>query len=68
MRYAELVRKLRRLGFEQDRQAKGAHEVWWLAGTDRSTIVPNHRKDISKRLLHSILRDLGLTEADLDGK
>ena len=27
-RYRQITRKLRRLGFEFDRQARGSHEIW----------------------------------------
>ncbi len=47
------------------RQARGGHEVW---GNDTAkTVVPHHAsQDITARTLRSILRDLGLTESDLN--
>ena len=68
MRYAELVRKLRRLGVEFYRQGKGAHEVWWDPGTGRRATIPNHPgQEFRKKTLASILRDLGLKQEDLEG-
>ena len=66
MRYAELVRKLRRRGVEFYRQAKGSHEVWWQPATGKRTTIPNHPgREMKKRTLAAILHDLGLTEDDL---
>ena len=68
MRYSELTRKLRRLGIEFRRQARGSHEIWWDPPRKLYTIIPNHPgKEISKGTLASILRDLGLKEEDLEG-
>ncbi len=68
MRYGELTRKLRRLGIEFRRQARGSHEIWWDPKRKLYTLIPNHPgHDIKKGTLASILRDLGLTEEDLEG-
>jgi predicted RNA binding protein YcfA (HicA-like mRNA interferase family) len=67
LRYAELVRKLRRLGVEFYRQGKGSHEVWWDPATGRRTTIPNHPgREIKKKTLATILRDLELREDDLE--
>lgn len=31
--YRQVNHKLRRLGFEFDRQARGSHEIWWNPDT-----------------------------------
>ena len=68
MKYGELIRKLRKLGVEFRRQAKGSHEVWGNRRTGRYTLIPNHAgKDIKSRTLRQILKDLGLSEEDLKG-
>ena len=68
MKYSELVRKLRRLDVEFYRQAKGSHEVWWHPPTARRAMIPNHPgKEIKKKTLANILKDLGLKEEDLEG-
>jgi predicted RNA binding protein YcfA (HicA-like mRNA interferase family) len=33
-RYREVVRRLRKLGFQFDRQAAGSHEIWFNATTN----------------------------------
>ena len=66
MTYAELARKLRRVGAEFRRQAKGSHEIWWNPERKLYTLIPNHPgKEIKKSTLVKILRDLGLTEDDI---
>ncbi|MBI3361353.1 MAG: type II toxin-antitoxin system HicA family toxin [Chloroflexi bacterium] len=66
MTYRELTRKLRRLGYELYRQAKGSHEIWWSPKTRRRTTIPNHGSNpIPKGTLRRILKDLGLTQEDL---
>jgi predicted RNA binding protein YcfA (HicA-like mRNA interferase family) len=66
LRYGELVRKLRRLGFRYYGHAKGSHELWWLPKTERRTVITRHAtREIPPGTLRSILRDLELTEEDL---
>ena len=68
MTYAELTRRLRRLGIEFRRQARGSHEIWWDPKRKLYTLIPNHPgKEIKKGTFGKILRDLGLTEEDLRG-
>jgi len=64
--HAELARALRALGCELKRQAKGSHEIWYCARTNRSATVPRHTGDLPTGTLHAILRGLGLTRSDLD--
>jgi predicted RNA binding protein YcfA (HicA-like mRNA interferase family) len=65
--YAELTRKLRRLGIVFERQARGSHEVWHDPKTDRSTIIHHHPgREIKNGTLRAILRDLGLSMNDLN--
>jgi mRNA interferase HicA len=66
----ELLRRLRRLGhqrgvdvrFEEER-GKGSHGTLYFG--DRLTVLKDRRAEISRGLLHSMLRQLGLTERDL---
>jgi predicted RNA binding protein YcfA (HicA-like mRNA interferase family) len=68
MRYGELARRLRRLGIQYRRQGQGSHEVWSDPKTKRYATIPNHPgREIAKGTLARILRDLGLTEDDLNG-
>jgi predicted RNA binding protein YcfA (HicA-like mRNA interferase family) len=67
MRYRELTRKLRRLGCEFDRQARGDHEVWFNPVNRQRTTVPNWgSRDLPAGTLRGIIRDLGITRDDFD--
>ena len=60
----ELIKVLKRLGFELIRQ-KGSHSFWRHPMTLRSTVVPVHGgEDIDRSLLYEILREAGLSEEE----
>jgi predicted RNA binding protein YcfA (HicA-like mRNA interferase family) len=61
--YFEVARRLRRLGFEFDRQAKGSHEIWRHAHDGRKTTVPRHAGDLSEGTLRAVLRQADVTPA-----
>jgi predicted RNA binding protein YcfA (HicA-like mRNA interferase family) len=61
--YSEVARRLRRLGFQFDRQAKGSHEIWRHARDGRKTTVPRHPGDIAEATLRAVLRQAGVTPA-----
>ena len=60
-RYHEIIKRLKRLGFEFDRQAAGSHEIWFNSKTGRYTTVPNHPGDMPEGTLRAILREAGIT-------
>jgi predicted RNA binding protein YcfA (HicA-like mRNA interferase family) len=61
MRYAELIRRLRKLGCKFYRQGKGSHEVWWNPETGRRAIITHHtQREIPPGTLNDILKDLGI--------
>lgn len=55
-RYREIVKRLKQLGFEFDRQAAGSHEIWFCPATNRYTTIPNHPGDTPEGTLRVILR------------
>jgi mRNA interferase HicA len=67
----ELYRRLQKIGrqrgievsFEAQR-GKGSHGT--VRFGDRYTVMKDRRKEIRPGLLHAMLRQLGLTERDLD--
>jgi predicted RNA binding protein YcfA (HicA-like mRNA interferase family) len=63
-RYREIVRKLKRCGFQFDRQASGSHEIWFNPSTNRYTTVPNHPGDMPEGTLRAILRQAGIAPND----
>ncbi|MGA2379640.1 MAG: type II toxin-antitoxin system HicA family toxin [Spirochaetia bacterium] len=63
-RYREVVRRLRELGFEFDRHAKGSHEIWWNPASRRRTTVPNHPGNLPEGTLRAILKQAGISPED----
>jgi len=62
--YRELIRRLKKTGFEFDRNAKGSHEIWFNSVSNRYTTVPNHSGDISEGTVHAILKQADITPDD----
>jgi predicted RNA binding protein YcfA (HicA-like mRNA interferase family) len=42
-RYREVTKRLKKLGFEFDRQAAGSHEIWYNPATKAYTTIPNRK-------------------------
>ncbi|MEK7449566.1 MAG: type II toxin-antitoxin system HicA family toxin [Planctomycetota bacterium] len=58
----QIIRLIRKIGFEFYRSAKGSHEVWRRPRDGRHTIIPRHAgKIIKRKTLKSIINDTGLT-------
>lgn len=60
-RYRQIIKKLKALGFEFDRQAAGSHEIWFNPATGHYTTIPNHPGDMPEGTLKAILRQAGIT-------
>ena len=60
-KYTEIVRKLKKAGFEFDRHAKGSHEIWWNPASRARTTIPNHPGDIPEGTLRAILKQAGIS-------
>lgn len=60
-RYRDIVKILKKFGFEFYRQAAGSHEIWFNSQTQRFTTIPNHSGDMPEGTLRAIL-----TQADID--
>lgn len=58
-KYKEIVRKLKKAGFEFDRNTKGSHEIWWNPVTRARTTIPNHPGDMPENTLRAILKQTG---------
>jgi predicted RNA binding protein YcfA (HicA-like mRNA interferase family) len=57
----DLVRVVRRLGFELDRQS-GSHAIYRRASDGARVVIPIHAgKDIKRKTLYGIIEDIGLT-------
>ncbi len=60
-KYREIVEKLKKAGFEFDRNAKGSHEIWWNPSTRKRTTIPNHPGDLPEGTLRAILKQADIT-------
>jgi len=65
--YQELKRRLNRLGFHLERQGT-RHEYWESDDGSLKTLIPRHRGEVPTGTLASILRDLDLTQDDIQGR
>ena len=61
MTYREVIRALRQLDFQFDRQAKGSHEIWRNPQTRRYVTIPNHPGTLRIGTLRAIIRQTGVT-------
>jgi len=67
MKYAELTRKLRRLGCQFTRHGAGSHEIWRNPATSKQVPIPYHRtKDIGPGLLARILQEPEIERKEFD--
>ena len=58
--YREIVRRLKRSGFQFHRQAAGSHEIWRNPSSGRFTTIPNHPGDMPEGTLRAILKQAGI--------
>ena len=61
LKYRQIIKKLKKLGFGFDRQAAGSHEIWFNAATSKYTTIPNHPGDMPEGTLRAILRQADIT-------
>ena len=63
-RYREITKRLKKLGFQFDRQAAGSHEIWYNAEKNLYTTIPNHSGDMPEGTLRAILKQAGIEPDD----
>jgi predicted RNA binding protein YcfA (HicA-like mRNA interferase family) len=60
--WSELIRLLKRHGFEELRSGRGSHREFWNPKAKRIVTIAVHtKKDVGPGLLHRILKDAGIT-------
>lgn len=64
LKYREIIKKLRILGFVFRRSTGGSHEIWWNEKTRKTCVVPHH-KEIKSGTLKNIARQAGIDFNDL---
>ena len=63
-KYREIIKRLKKLGFQFDRHAAGSHEIWYNPTTNRYTTIPNHIGDMPEGTLRAILKQADITPTD----
>ena len=60
-KYRQIVKRLKKLGFNFDRHAAGSHEIWYNSVSNRYTTIPNHPGDMPEGTLRAILKQANIT-------
>jgi predicted RNA binding protein YcfA (HicA-like mRNA interferase family) len=60
-KYRQIVKRLKKLGFEFDRQAVGSQEIWYNPDSNCYTTIPNHPGDMPEGTLRAILKQSNIT-------
>jgi predicted RNA binding protein YcfA (HicA-like mRNA interferase family) len=63
-KYRDIVKILKKFGFEFLRQAAGSHEIWFNPITNRYTTIPNHPGDMPEGTLRAILKQADIKPDD----
>ena len=63
-RYRDIIKKLKRGGFEFYRHAAGSHEIWYNPLTNKYTTIPNHSGDMPEGTLKAILTQANISVSD----
>ncbi len=63
-KYREIIKKLKKFGFQFARQAAGSHEIWFNPAINKFTTVPNHRGDMPEGTLRAILKQADIAPND----
>lgn len=60
-KYREIIKKLKKIGFQFYRQASGSHEIWYNKSTNLYTTIPNHSGDMPEGTLRAILKQANVS-------
>jgi len=61
LKYRQIVKKLRKLGFVFRRATGGSHEIWWNEKTRKTCVVPHHR-EVRPGTIRSIIKQAGVSQ------
>ena len=66
IRYEEIIRELKKLGFRFYRSGRGSHELWVRDSDGKVLPVPKHKgRDMKKGTLKAMIRELGISIDEL---
>lgn len=63
LKYREVIKKLRKLGFVFRRSTGGSHEIWWNESSRKTCVVPHHH-EIKSETIRSIISQAGISAED----
>lgn len=63
IKYREIIKKVRKLGFVFRRNTGGTHEIWWNDERRKTCVIPHHH-EIVPGTLKNILRQMGVSESE----
>ncbi len=61
----QVIRKLKKLGFVQDRQS-GSHKIFYNSKTKDRAVIPYHLKELPKGTLSAILKEANILRDEFD--
>jgi len=65
MRYRELAQRLRELGCEEMRSAKGSHRIWHNPVTGQLSAIPDWgARDLTPGTVRAVIRELGIARRE----
>jgi predicted RNA binding protein YcfA (HicA-like mRNA interferase family) len=64
LKYHQVIKKLRKLGFFFRRATGGSHEIWWNERKRKTCVVPHHR-EIKPGILRSIAKQVDISPEEL---
>jgi len=67
LKYREIVKRLKRYGFEWKRDAGGSHEIWWNPVTRKRLPVPKY-KEFGPELIKKICIEINVDAHEFCGK
>lgn len=60
-KYRDVIKKVRKAGFNFRRATGGTHEIWWNEESGKTCVIPHH-KEIQAGTIKSIIKQMGLDE------
>lgn len=61
----EVIKKIKKLGFVEDRQS-GSHKIFYHTETKDRAVVPYHLKELPKGTLNAILKEANILREDFN--
>jgi predicted RNA binding protein YcfA (HicA-like mRNA interferase family) len=60
LKYKDVIKKIRKLGYSFRRATGGSHEIWWHEKSKKTSVIPHHR-EIKSGTIKSIIKQIGIS-------